>query len=114
MKSAETPQKTEPPPQETFKPFDYTQTDLKVFAGMHMRFIRHRITQITTYFYIQLQFYIIKIQLNQCTPFVFTGTKPKDNTQFDPNRQAHDFKKKVFIYLIVFVEQYIFDNCLSN
>lgn len=54
MKSAETPQKTEPPPQETFKPFDYTQTDLKVFAG----------------------------------------TKPKDNTQFDPNRQAHDFKKK--------------------
>lgn len=26
-----------------------------------------------------------------------TGTKPKDNTQFDPNRQAHDFKKKVFV-----------------
>ncbi|XP_074501251.1 exosome complex component 10 [Sebastes fasciatus] len=25
---------------------------------------------------------------------VFSGTKPKDNTQFDPNRQAHGFKKK--------------------
>ncbi|XP_044067461.1 exosome component 10 [Siniperca chuatsi] len=54
MKSAEKPLKTEPPPQESFKPFDYSQSDLKVFAG----------------------------------------TKSKDNTQFDPNRQAHDFKKK--------------------
>ncbi|XP_070695429.1 exosome complex component 10 [Pempheris klunzingeri] len=54
MKSAETPQKTEPPPQDTFKPFDYSQSDLKVFAG----------------------------------------AKSKDNTQFDPNRQAHDFSKK--------------------
>ena len=35
MKSAETPQKTEPPPQEAFKPFDYSQSDLKVFAGMN-------------------------------------------------------------------------------
>lgn len=25
---------------------------------------------------------------------VFAGTKPKDNTQFDPNRQAHDPKKR--------------------
>ncbi|XP_041801768.1 exosome component 10 [Chelmon rostratus] len=25
---------------------------------------------------------------------VFAGAKSKDNTQFDPNRQAHDFKKK--------------------
>ncbi|XP_070766578.1 exosome complex component 10 isoform X2 [Enoplosus armatus] len=54
MKSAEKLQKTEPPPQDGFKPFDYSQSDLKVFAG----------------------------------------TKSKDNTQFDPNRQAHDFKKK--------------------
>ncbi|XP_075898081.1 exosome complex component 10 [Nelusetta ayraudi] len=51
MKSAE---KSEAPPTETFKPFDYSQSDLKVFAG----------------------------------------TKSKDNTQFDPNRQDRDFKKK--------------------
>ncbi|XP_036960966.1 exosome component 10 [Acanthopagrus latus] len=56
MTSAEKPQKTEPPPEESFKPFDYSQSDLKVFAG----------------------------------------NKSKDNTQFDPNRQAHDFKKKKF------------------
>lgn len=31
MKSAE---KSEAPPPETFKPFDYSQSDLKVFAGM--------------------------------------------------------------------------------
>ncbi|XP_029291840.1 exosome complex component 10 [Cottoperca gobio] len=54
MKSADKPLKTEPPPQETFEPFDYSQSDLKVFAG----------------------------------------NKAKDNTQFDPNRQAHDFRKK--------------------
>lgn len=36
MKSAEKPQKTEAPPPETFKPFDYSQSDLKVFAGMHI------------------------------------------------------------------------------
>lgn len=30
MKSAE---KTEAPPPETFQPFDYSQSDLKVFAG---------------------------------------------------------------------------------
>uniref|UniRef100_A0A8D3CUW8 Exosome complex component 10 n=1 Tax=Scophthalmus maximus TaxID=52904 RepID=A0A8D3CUW8_SCOMX len=52
IKSAEKPQKTEPPPQDSFTPFDYSQSDLKVFAGMN------------------------------------------DNTQFDPNRQAHDPKKK--------------------
>uniref|UniRef100_A0A8C9YVF0 Exosome complex component 10 n=1 Tax=Sander lucioperca TaxID=283035 RepID=A0A8C9YVF0_SANLU len=33
MKSAEKPQKTEPPPKDSFKPFDYSQSDLKVFAG---------------------------------------------------------------------------------
>lgn len=54
MKSAEKPQKTEVTPQESFKPFDYSQSDLKVFAG----------------------------------------TKSKDNTQFDPNRQGEGFKKK--------------------
>ncbi|XP_070825567.1 exosome complex component 10 [Chaetodon trifascialis] len=54
MKSAEKPQKTEAPPQDSFKPFDYSQSDLKVFAG----------------------------------------AKSKDSTQFDPNQQAHDFKKK--------------------
>ncbi|KAK5863407.1 hypothetical protein PBY51_000437 [Eleginops maclovinus] len=54
MKSAEQPQKPEPPPQEPFKPFDYRQSDLKVFAG----------------------------------------NKPKDNTQFDPNRQSNEFRKK--------------------
>uniref|UniRef100_A0A3Q1F409 Exosome complex component 10 n=1 Tax=Acanthochromis polyacanthus TaxID=80966 RepID=A0A3Q1F409_9TELE len=32
MKSAEKPQKTEATPQESFKPFDYSQSDLKVFA----------------------------------------------------------------------------------
>uniref|UniRef100_A0AAQ5Y6B5 Exosome complex component 10 n=1 Tax=Amphiprion ocellaris TaxID=80972 RepID=A0AAQ5Y6B5_AMPOC len=56
MKSAEKPQKTEATPQESFKPFDYSQSDLKVFAG----------------------------------------TKSKDSTQFDPNRQDEGFKKKVF------------------
>lgn len=33
LKSAEKPQKTEPPPEDSFKPFDYSQSDLKVFAG---------------------------------------------------------------------------------
>lgn len=33
MKSAEKPKKTETPPQDSFKPFDYSQSDLKVFAG---------------------------------------------------------------------------------
>ncbi|XP_041860709.1 exosome component 10 [Melanotaenia boesemani] len=56
MKSAEKPQKTEAPSEDSFKPFDYSQSDLKVFAG----------------------------------------AKSKDNTQFDPNRQAHHFKKKKF------------------
>ncbi|XP_023122738.2 exosome component 10 [Amphiprion ocellaris] len=56
MKSAEKPQKTEATPQESFKPFDYSQSDLKVFAG----------------------------------------TKSKDSTQFDPNRQDEGFKKKKF------------------
>ncbi|TNN87706.1 Exosome component 10 [Liparis tanakae] len=53
LKSAEKPEKKEPPPQDDFSPFDYSQSNLKVFAG----------------------------------------TKPKDNTQFDPNRQA-GFKRK--------------------
>ncbi|MED6247737.1 Exosome component 10 [Ataeniobius toweri] len=56
MKSTEKPQKTEPPSEESFKPFDYAQSDLKVFDG----------------------------------------SKAKDNTQFDPNRQAQDFRKKKF------------------
>lgn len=34
---------------------------------------------------------------------MFTGTKPKDNTQFDPNRPAYDFNKKVFV-IWLFVE----------
>uniref|UniRef100_A0A3B5R8D3 Exosome complex component 10 n=1 Tax=Xiphophorus maculatus TaxID=8083 RepID=A0A3B5R8D3_XIPMA len=55
MKSAEKSQKTEPPSEETFKPFDYAQSDLKVFDG----------------------------------------SKAKDNMQFDPNRQAQEFRKKV-------------------
>uniref|UniRef100_A0A3B4TS64 Exosome complex component 10 n=1 Tax=Seriola dumerili TaxID=41447 RepID=A0A3B4TS64_SERDU len=55
MKSAVNPQMTEPPPQDSFTPFDYSQSDLNVFAD----------------------------------------TKSKDNTQFDPNRKGHDFKKKV-------------------
>ncbi|KAM7412137.1 hypothetical protein PAMA_021883 [Pampus argenteus] len=46
MKSAEKPQKTEPPPQDSFKPFDYSQSDLKVFAGMFMIF--HHIGEIIT------------------------------------------------------------------
>ncbi|XP_031701722.1 exosome complex component 10 [Anarrhichthys ocellatus] len=54
MKSEEKPKKKDPPLQDDFNPFDYSQSKLKVFAG----------------------------------------NKPKDNTQFDPNRQAHDFKKK--------------------
>ncbi|XP_061908212.1 exosome component 10 [Entelurus aequoreus] len=56
LKTAAKTQKPEPPPQEGFEPFDYSQSDLKVFAG----------------------------------------TKAKDNSQFDPNRQSHDFKKKNF------------------
>lgn len=56
MKSAEKPQKTESPSEESFKPFDYAQSDLKVFDG----------------------------------------SKAKDNTQFDPNRQPQDYRKKKF------------------
>uniref|UniRef100_A0A8C2XFY6 Exosome complex component 10 n=1 Tax=Cyclopterus lumpus TaxID=8103 RepID=A0A8C2XFY6_CYCLU len=52
LKSAEKPEKKEPPPQDDFNPFDYSQSDLKVFAG----------------------------------------TKPKDNTQFDPNRRNNECK----------------------
>uniref|UniRef100_A0A665THB1 Exosome complex component 10 n=1 Tax=Echeneis naucrates TaxID=173247 RepID=A0A665THB1_ECHNA len=37
LKSAEKPHKTEPPSQDSFTPFDYSQSDLKVFAGMHKR-----------------------------------------------------------------------------
>uniref|UniRef100_A0A8C7WQ78 Exosome complex component 10 n=1 Tax=Oryzias sinensis TaxID=183150 RepID=A0A8C7WQ78_9TELE len=55
LKAAEKTQKTETPSQTSFKPFDYSQSDLKVFAG----------------------------------------TKSKDNSQFDPNRQGQGFKKKV-------------------
>ncbi|CAB1433245.1 unnamed protein product [Pleuronectes platessa] len=60
MKSAEKSEKpeksekSEKSPQDVFTPFDYTQSDLKVFAN----------------------------------------PKSKDNTQFDPNRQSHDNKKK--------------------
>ncbi|XP_049608921.1 exosome complex component 10 [Syngnathus scovelli] len=53
LKSAEK-KKTKASPQESFKPFDYSQSDLKVFSD----------------------------------------TKSKDNSQFDPNRQACDPKKK--------------------
>ncbi|KAF7660933.1 hypothetical protein LDENG_00272540 [Lucifuga dentata] len=53
MKSAERAQ-TDPKPPETFKPFNYSQSDLNIFSG----------------------------------------AKSKDNTQFDPNRQTHDSKKK--------------------
>uniref|UniRef100_A0A8C2XEW8 Exosome complex component 10 n=1 Tax=Cyclopterus lumpus TaxID=8103 RepID=A0A8C2XEW8_CYCLU len=35
LKSAEKPEKKEPPPQDDFNPFDYSQSDLKVFAGRH-------------------------------------------------------------------------------
>ncbi|XP_054653753.1 exosome component 10 isoform X1 [Dunckerocampus dactyliophorus] len=56
LKTAAKTKKPEPPPQERFEPFDYSQSDLKVFAGI----------------------------------------KAKDNSQFDPNRQSHDFKKKKF------------------
>ncbi|KAM9343591.1 LOW QUALITY PROTEIN: exosome complex component 10-like [Pholidichthys leucotaenia] len=55
LKSEENPQNTEAPPQVDFKPFDYSQSDLNVFAG----------------------------------------NTSKANTQFDPNRQARDFTKKV-------------------
>uniref|UniRef100_A0A669B7U7 Exosome complex component 10 n=1 Tax=Oreochromis niloticus TaxID=8128 RepID=A0A669B7U7_ORENI len=41
MKSAEKPQKTEVTPQDSFKPFDYSQSDLKVFAGTHIIFLLH-------------------------------------------------------------------------
>ncbi|XP_038161928.1 exosome component 10 [Cyprinodon tularosa] len=56
MKSTEKAQKTEPPAKESFTPFDYAQSDLKVFDG----------------------------------------SKAKDDTQFDPNRQAQGFRKKRF------------------
>ncbi|XP_024915065.1 exosome complex component 10 isoform X2 [Cynoglossus semilaevis] len=54
MKSSEKPQKDKPSPQESFTPFDYSQSDLKVF----------------------------------------TEVKTKDNTHFDPNRQAHSTKRQ--------------------
>uniref|UniRef100_A0A3Q2D5R9 Exosome complex component 10 n=1 Tax=Cyprinodon variegatus TaxID=28743 RepID=A0A3Q2D5R9_CYPVA len=58
MKSTEKAQKTEPSAKESFTPFDYAQSDLKVFDG----------------------------------------SKAKDDTQFDPNRQAQGFRKKVKLY----------------
>lgn len=39
MKSVDRPQKTEPPPQGTFTPFDYSQSDLKVFASEFWGFL---------------------------------------------------------------------------
>uniref|UniRef100_A0A3P9PR00 Exosome complex component 10 n=1 Tax=Poecilia reticulata TaxID=8081 RepID=A0A3P9PR00_POERE len=74
MKSAEKSQKTEPPPEETFKPFDYAQSDLKVFDG----------------------------------------SKAKDSTQFDPNRQAQDFRKKVKVSLFLNFQIYSMLNILFN
>uniref|UniRef100_A0AAQ4P3G6 Exosome complex component 10 n=1 Tax=Gasterosteus aculeatus aculeatus TaxID=481459 RepID=A0AAQ4P3G6_GASAC len=53
-KSAKDPEEEEPSPENSFTPFDYSQSNFKVFAG----------------------------------------TKPKDNTHFDPNRQGHGSKKK--------------------
>ncbi|XP_040049620.2 exosome complex component 10 [Gasterosteus aculeatus] len=53
-KSAKDPEEEEPSPEASFTPFDYSQSNFKVFAG----------------------------------------TKPKDNTHFDPNRQGHGSKKK--------------------
>uniref|UniRef100_A0A8C4IIW7 Exosome component 10 n=1 Tax=Dicentrarchus labrax TaxID=13489 RepID=A0A8C4IIW7_DICLA len=41
MKSAEKPQKTEPPPQDSFKPFDYSQSDLKVFNKRLFYYIKN-------------------------------------------------------------------------
>ncbi|XP_057686565.1 exosome component 10 isoform X2 [Corythoichthys intestinalis] len=54
LKYADNNPKTETPPEESFTPFDYSQSDLKVFSE----------------------------------------TKSKDNSQFDPNKQSHDPKKK--------------------
>lgn len=45
MKSAENPQKTEVTPQDSFKPFDYSQSDLKVFAGMCIIFLLRRVNR---------------------------------------------------------------------
>lgn len=36
MKSSEKPQKDKPSPQESFTPFDYSQSDLKVFTGEYI------------------------------------------------------------------------------
>ena len=36
MKTTEKTQKTEPSPKDSFKPFDYSQSDLKVFAGVYI------------------------------------------------------------------------------
>lgn len=67
MKSAEKPQKTEPPPQDSFKPFDYSQSDLKVFAGMCIYGILfHHIGEIITTLHLVtvVQLYVIKMYLN--------------------------------------------------
>lgn len=33
--------------------------------------------------------------------FILTGTTPKNKTQFDPNQQERDFKKKVAAVLVM-------------
>uniref|UniRef100_A0AAR2M3M4 Exosome complex component 10 n=1 Tax=Pygocentrus nattereri TaxID=42514 RepID=A0AAR2M3M4_PYGNA len=55
-------EKETPPASAAFTPFDYNQSNFKVFAG----------------------------------------GKSKDSTQFDPNRQTHDFKRKVTMNAILF------------
>lgn len=91
MKSAE---KTEAPPPETFKPFDYSQSDLKVFAGMLDRSPMGQAGQSEHFWCHSLRIRMSEFWWVFLLLF-YSGTKSKDNTQFDPNRQDRDFKKKV-------------------
>lgn len=93
MKSAGKTEATPPP--EAFKPFDYSQSDLKVFAGT---FDRCCVWQSGPFFtfsatcseseWVHVDGFFLFFSFRK-------GTKSKDNTQFDPNRQERDFKKKV-------------------
>lgn len=73
IKSAEKPQKTEPPPQDSFTPFDYSQSDLKVFAGMNViLFSSHW----TNYYSLHVSLQLLCISKKKiknsdhCTPFI--------------------------------------------
>lgn len=72
-------------PEQDFKPFDYSQSNFKIFDGK------------TSAFFLSFFICIFPIGSVHCLHFLYfihTG-KSKESSQFDPNRQAHGPKQKV-------------------